>query len=165
MSPELRPEDYVPREEFNNYRTETCKNFDRVFSGLKKNENNLSTINKEVGAIKVQTAVIETRVDSILSNIETMGKNMDTHFDLVKEASTAREEANTLRMERLIENTLRSEFTKSGVAAPPEEDSDTDEHDDDEDGKEKSSSVLPLVISGVTGVLVALIQILPKLLG
>ena len=156
MVQKLNLNDYVRRNEFDSYRIETSKNFDKVFTGLDSTKKELDSINKDVNGIKLQTAVIETRVDSILDSIENMGKNIDTHFSLIKEASSAREESNILKMENLIEENIKNEWAKHEVATPPKEDKD---EDDDK------NSVKALVVTGLTGVIVALVQVLPKLLG
>ncbi len=105
-------ENYVNQNEFNTYKEETASNFSKIFTTLEANKDELSSINKEVADLKIETAVIKTRMDSALDGIQRVNDNMDNHFELIKESVNARKEVSLLRIEDKLVEIINKEFNK-----------------------------------------------------
>ena len=160
MKTNLPQETYVAKDEFTTHKEETQKTFDKIFSSLEDHTKGLDIITEEMSTIKLKTAVIETRVDSILDSIDSMSENINKHFELIKEATLAREENSALKLENFIESTLdkKLEHLSSPAPTPKSEEKKPDE------GKNEKATVISLILTGLTAVLVAGIQVLPSLL-
>ena len=163
MSTKLNSTNYVPRNEFDIHKTETQNNFSMIFSKLEDSNRNLNDINTKVVEIQHRTHIIDTRVDAILDNINLMNSNMDMHFDLIREASLAREENNKLRLEDLLEEKITTELSKhqEEAATPKDEDS-------EQTNNTTRNSIISIVLTGLTGltgIIVAFIKIIPSLIG
>ena len=161
MSTKLNLTNYVPRNEFDIHKTETQNNFSMIFSKLEDSNRNLNDINTKVIEIQHRTHIIDTRVDAILENINLMNSNMDMHFDLIKEASLAREENNKLRLEDLVEEKINTELNKhhQEEAVPPKDE------EPEQTSNATRNAIISIVLTGLTGIIVAAIQIIPSLLG
>ncbi len=105
-------ENYVNQNEFNTYKEETASNFSKIFTTLETNKDELSSINKEVADLKIETVVIKTRMDSALDGIQRVNDNMDNQFELIKESVNAREEVSLLRIEDKLVEIMNKEFNK-----------------------------------------------------
>lgn len=160
MSTKLNSANYVPRNEFDIYKTETQNNFSMIFSKLEDSNRNLNDINTKVIEIQHRTHIIDTRVDAILDNINLMNSNMDMHFDLIKEASLAREENNKLRFEDLLEEKITTELSKHQEEATPPKDEDSEQTSNN-----TRTAIITIILTGLTGIIVAAIQIIPSLIG
>lgn len=160
MSTEFNLNDYIPRNEFDAHKTETQKNFSMIFSKLEDSSMNLNDINAKVIEIQHRTHIIDTRVDAILENINLMNSNMDMHFELIKEASLAREENNKLHLEDLVEEKINTELNKQHQeeAAPPKDEK------PEQTSNATRNTIISIVLTGLTGIIVAAIQIIPSLL-
>ena len=156
-------ENYVNQNEFNTYKEETVSNFSKIFTTLEANKDELSSINKEVADLKIETAVIKTRMDSALDGIQRVNDNMDNQFELMKESVNAREEVSLLRIEDKLVETMKKEFNKRKVETAKEE---FKKRRDDTD--KSKLNVRLTTIAGFFSVasagLVALIQIIPTLI-
>ena len=144
-------ETYVNQNEFNTYKEETASNFSKIFTTLEANKEELSSINKEVSELKIETAVIKTRMDSALDGIQRVNDNMDNQFELMKESVKAREEVSLLRIEDKLVETMKKEVNKQK----------------DETDKNKMNIRLTTIagfFSVASAGLVALIQIIPALI-
>ena len=160
MSTKLNSTNYVPRNEFDIHKTETQKNFSMIFSKLEDSNINLNDINTKVIEIQHRTHIIDTRVDAILENINLMNSNMDMHFNLIKEASLAREENNKLRLEDLLEEKITTKLSKhQEEAATPKDE------DPEQTNNTTRNAIISIVLTGLTGIIVAAIQIIPSLIG
>ena len=160
MSNEFNLSDYVPRNEFDTHKTETQKNFSMIFSKLEDSNRNLNDINTKVIEIQHRTHIIDTRVDAILENINLMNSNMDMHFELIKEASLAREENNKLRLEDLVEEKITTELFKHQEEATSPKD-----EEPEQTNNTARNAIISIILTGVTGIIVAAIQIIPSLIG
>lgn len=156
-------EHYVNQNEFNTYKEETVANFSRIFTTLESNKEELSSINREVSDLKIETAVIKTRMDSALDAIQRVNDNMDNQFELMKESVNAREEVSLLRIEDKLVETMKDEFKKRKVEATKEE-SKNQKADDDTNKKNVRLSTIAGFFSVVSAGLVAFIQIIPSLI-
>ena len=155
-------ETYVNQNEFNTYKEETASNFSKIFTTLEANKEELSSINKEVSELKIETAVIKTRMDSALDGIQRVNDNMDNQFELMKESVKAREEVSLLRIEDKLVETMKKEFNKRKVSTKKKEVNKQDETD-----KNKMNIRLTTIagfFSVASAGLVALIQIIPALI-
>lgn len=156
-------ENYVNQNEFNTYKEETVANFSKIFTTLESNKEELSSINKEVAGLKVETAVIKTRMDSALDGIQRVNDNMDNQFELMKEIVTAREETGLLKIEDKLVKTMKDEFNKRNVETPKED----FKKQRDETDKSRLNVRLTTIagfFSVASAGLVALIQIIPTLI-
>ena len=120
----------------------------------------MNDINTKVIEIQHRTHIIDTRVDAILENINLMNSNMDMHFELIKEASLAREENNKLRLEDLVEEKINTELSKHQEEATPPKDEESEQTNNT-----TRNTIISIVLTGLAGIIVAAIQIIPSLLG
>lgn len=157
-------ETYVNKNEFNTYKEETVANFSKIFTTLEANKEELSTINKEVAGLKVETAVIKARMDSALDGIQRVNDNMDNQFELMKEIVTAREETGLLKIEDKLVKTMKDEFNKRNVETT-KDDSKKQKEENDKNKLNIRLTAIGGFFSVVSAGLVALIQIIPTLLG
>lgn len=156
-------ENYVNKNEFNTYKEETVANFSKIFTTLEANKDELSSINKEVADLKIETAVIKARMDSALDGIQRVNENMDNQFELMKESVNVREEVSLLRIEDKLVEIMKEEFDKRKVESTKKE------FNKQSDETDKSRMNIRLTtIAGFFSVasagLVALIQIIPTLI-
>lgn len=156
-------ENYVNQNEFNTYKEETVANFSKIFTTLEANKDELSSINKEVADLKIETAVIKTRMDSALDGIQRVNENMDNQFELMKESVNVREEVSLLRIEDKLVEIMKEEFDKRKVESTKKEYN----KQSDETDKNKMNIRLTTIagfFSVASAGLVALIQIIPTLI-
>lgn len=156
-------ETYVNQNEFNTYKEETASNFSKIFTTLEANKEELSSINKEVSELKIETAVIKTRMDSALDGIQRVNDNMDNQFELMKESVKAREEVSLLRIEDKLVETMKKEFNKRKASTMKKE---LNKQKDDTDKNKMNIRLTTIAgfFSVASAGLVALIQIIPALI-
>ena len=156
-------ENYVNQNEFNTYKEETVANFSKIFTTLEANKDELSSINKEVADLKIETAVIKARMDSALDGIQRVNENMDNQFELMKESVNVREEVSLLRIEDKLVEIMKEEFDKRKVESTKKESN----KQSDETDKSRMNIRLTTIagfFSVASAGLVALIQIIPTLI-
>ena len=156
-------ENYVNQNEFNTYKEETAANFSKIFTTLEANKEELSSINKEVAELKIETAVIKARMDSALDGIQRVNENMDNQFELMKESVNVREEVSLLRIEDKLVEIMKEEFDKRKVESTKKESN----KQSDETDKSRMNIRLTTIagfFSVASAGLVALIQIIPTLI-
>ena len=129
------------------------------FSKLEDSNRNLNDINTKVVEIQHRTHIIDTRVDAILDNINLMNSNMDMHFDLIREASLAREENNKLRLEDLLDEKITTELSKHQEEATSPKD-----EEPEQTSNNTRNAIISIILTGLTGIIVAAIQIIPSLI-
>lgn len=156
-------ENYVNKNEFNTYKEETVANFSKIFTTLEANKEELSSINKEVAGLKVETAVIKTRMDSALTGIQRVNDNMDNQFELMKETVNAREEASLLKIEDKLVKTMKEEFNKQ-KSESTKEDFKKRKAETDKSKLDSRLATIAGCFSVFSAGLVAFIQIIPTLL-
>lgn len=153
--------DFITREEFIKHEAAAKTKFNAIYDKLNSSAESIDNITDEVGEIKVQTGIIGARVDSIMTNIDSMSRNMDTHFELMRENVNTREEKNLLQMEKIAEELIE----KERLAHQSEEPSHgAPEKKEEKPPESKGGGVIPLIITGLSGILVAAINILPNIL-
>lgn len=158
-----RTADFITREEFIKHETVAKSKFKKIYEKIEASATSIDNINGEVGEIKIQTAIIGAQVEAIMNNIDTMSRNMDNQFDLLRDNAKTREEKNLLMMEKIAEDVFDKEHAtdEAHKNKPEATDGGSGKGDKAADGK---GGIISLILTGLTAILVAAINILPNLL-
>lgn len=168
MAEILEYSDLVTKGEFRKYQEETKENFTKVYSAIDKNNEKLDKVSDKVEEINLDIKGTSAKMETILTTIEMFSDNMNDKFDLIKDANADFRDNLTTKIEghlnyekKVIDDKIKE------LEKPIKNIKEKFEEEDEDDEKEKSTHTarLSIISTAITAIAVALIKIIPTLLG
>ena len=168
MAEVLEYKDLVTKDEFKKYQEETEENFTKVYIAIDKNNEKLDKVSDKVDEINLDVKGTSVKMETILTTIEMFSDNMNDKFDLIKDANADFRENLATKIEGHLNNEKKVIDDKiKELEKPIKNIKEKFEEEDEDDEKEKSTHTarLSIISTAITAIAVALIKIIPTLLG